>query len=63
MFANDFAKTTPNAIPHNGRTKRSRSYKAGAESIAGYRKHTQNKKFSALSASALFYLIELFRLG
>jgi hypothetical protein len=36
MLANDFAQTTPNAIPHNGRTNRSRSYKSGAESIAGY---------------------------
>jgi hypothetical protein len=62
MLANDFAQTTPNAIPHNGRTNRSRSYKSGAESIAGYWKHVQNKKLSALSVSALFHLNELDRL-
>jgi hypothetical protein len=64
MLANDFAQTTPNAIPHNGRTNRPRSCKSGAKSIANrVWKHIKNKKLSALSASALFYLIELFRLG
>jgi hypothetical protein len=64
MLANDFAQTTPNAIPHHGRTNRSGSYKASAEPIADrVWKHAKNKKLSALSMSALFYLIELFRLG
>jgi hypothetical protein len=30
MFADDLTQATPDAIPHNGRTNRSRSHKAGA---------------------------------
>ena len=64
MLANDFAQTTPNTVSHHGRTNRSGRYKSGTEPIANrVWKHTKNKKLSALSASALFYLIELFRLG